>query len=224
MRLFLIRHGQSESNAHWDQMLESSQMNAHLTALGRSQVDQLADWMREKVPQVDAIYTSSLHRALESAAPLEILYNLEAVVDHRIREGGYCYKTGAPIEDHLLPIHKLVNFHADPFTPFATHPPEVESYHDLRTRVGNFLGDLIQNHVNQTVVVINHGWVLNAFIDIVFNVGSQRSVYLYPENTSITYLEYIHPYRMGPWRAYFIAQTPHLDVFPNGMLTFNVEA
>jgi broad specificity phosphatase PhoE len=224
MRLFLIRHGESESNAHWEQMVEGSQLNSRLTEKGQDQVLRLADWMANKVPEVDAIYTSSLHRTIETAAPLEAHYQLKAIIDHRIREGGYCYNSGAPIEDDLLPIKKLVNFHADPFAPFAPHPAGVESYNDLRTRVGNFIQELVEKHTKQSVIVVLHGWVLNAFLDHVFNVGSHRSVYIFAENTSVTYLEHVHPNRIGPWRAYFVAQTSHLEDLSDGLKSIQREA
>ena len=224
MRLFLVRHGESETNAHWDQVVESSQLNSQLTETGYDQVQKMADWMANKVPEVDTIYTSSLQRTIETAAPLEAHYQIKARVDHRIREGGYCYSSGAPIEDDLLPIHKLVNFHADPFSPFAAHPTGVESYNDLRTRVGNFIQNLVEKCAKQTVIVVTHGWTLNAFLDHIFNVGSHRSAYIFAENTSITYLEYVHPYRIGPWRVYFVAQTPHLETLSGGLKPFPKEA
>lgn len=224
MRLFLIRHGESETNAHWDQVVESAQLNSHLTERGQDEAQKLAEWMTKKVPAVDAIYTSSLKRTIETAAPLVGHYRIDAVIDDRIREGGYSYRSGEPIEDDLLPIKKLVNFHADPFTPFAAQPPGVESFNDLRTRVGYFLTHLIEKHRKQTVIVVTHGWVLNAFLDHIFNVGTYRSVDIYARNTSITYMEYVHPYRMGPWRLHFVAQTPHLEVFPDGLIAREMEA
>jgi len=224
MRLFLIRHGESESNAHWDKVVKGSQLNAHLTLKGADEARKMADWMAAKIPQIDALYTSSLHRTIETAEPLAKHYQIKPVVDHRLREGGYNYKSGDPIEDELLPLRKLVNFHKDPFTPFAEQPPGVESFNDLRTRVGNFISDLIENHQDQTVIVVMHGWVLNVFLDHVFNVGSYRSAYIIAENTSITYLEYLPQNRIGPWWVYFVAQTPHLDVLPNGLVTVKVVA
>lgn len=224
MRLFLIRHGESETNANWDQVVESAQLNSQLTKLGQDQAQKLADWMIKKLPAVDAIYTSSLKRTIETAAPLVAHYQIDPIIDDRIREGGYSFSSGKPIEDEMLPIHKLVNFHADPFTPFASQPPGVESFNDLRTRVGYFLTHLIETHRKQTVIVVTHGWVLNAFLDHIFNVGTYRSVDIFAHNSSITYLEYVHPYRMGPWRLYFVAHTPHLDVFPDGFNVGEMEA
>ncbi len=88
MRLFLIRHGESESNAHWDKVVKGSQLNAHLTLKGADEARKMADWMAVKIPQIDALYTSSLHRTIETAEPLAKHYKIEPVVDHRLREGG----------------------------------------------------------------------------------------------------------------------------------------
>lgn len=224
MRLFLVRHGQSETNARWDNIVDSRQMNAHLTDLGRFQAEKLAEWMRAKVPHVDGLYASSLHRTRETVAPMEKVYGITAQFDHRIREGGYCYSTGAPIEDDLLPIKKNARFHTEPFTPLASTPEGVEAFNDLRTRTGYFLTEMIEKHLDHTVVVITHGWTLNALLDHVFNVGQYRQAYINAENTSITYVEYLQQRNWEPWRVHFIAQTPHMEVFPDGLVATEPEA
>ena len=217
MRLFLIRHGQSETNVRWDNVFEGRQMNSHLTEVGQEQARTLAEWLHAKVPFVDAIYASSLRRALETAVPLEEAYNTNVVVDHRIREGGYNYNTGEPIEDDLLPINKHANFHQNPYRPLAEVPNGVESYNDLRTRTGQFLTEMVEKHPNQTVVAITHGWTMNAFIDHIFNIGLYRTAYVNVDNTAITYMEYVTGTEFENWRVHFVGQTPHLDVFPGGL-------
>jgi 2,3-bisphosphoglycerate-dependent phosphoglycerate mutase len=225
MRLFLIRHGQSVTNVSWDDIVESQQMNAHLTDLGHDQSRKLAEWLHGKVPHLEAIYTSSLHRALETAVPLEQIYGCRAIVDHRLREGGYCYTNGEPIEDDCLPMHKRANFHEAPYRPLSFELDGVESYNDLRTRSGQFLAQILEDHRNGTVAVITHGWTLNAILDNVFNIGQYRTVYVNAENTSVTYMEHLDQIGYEPWRVHFIAQTPHLEVFPNGLdVTLNPEA
>ena len=217
MRLFLIRHGQSETNVRWDNIVEGRQLNSHLTEVGQEQARKLADWLHTKVPFVDAIYASSLHRARETAVPLEAVYITKAVPDDRIREGGYNYNTGEPIEDDLLPIQKNANFHTHPYRPLAKAPDGVESYNDLRTRTGQFLTEMIEKHLNQTVLAIIHGWTMNAFIDSIFNIGLYRSAYVNIDNTAITYVEYVTGTEFENWRVHFVGQTPHLDVFPGGL-------
>ena len=217
MRLFLIRHGESETNINWDNIVENRELNSRLTENGQAQASKLAEWMKAKVPHVDQIYTSSLQRTRETTSHFEARYGITAIVDHRIREGGYSYTTGAPIEDDLLPIQKTANFHENPFVPFAKDPDYVESFNDLRTRVGVFMAELKEKHQDENIIVVLHGWTLNAFIDLIFNVGLYRLAYVYAVNTSLTYVEYRPEDRMGPWRVHFIAQTPHLEVSLYGL-------
>lgn len=223
MHLFLIRHGESWSNVYWREIEHNHQLNSHLTKDGVEQAEKLAVWMKSAVPKLDHLYTSTLHRTLETAAPLEAAYNLPAVRDHRLREGGYCYASGDPIPDELLPIRKRVDFHAEPFTPFEGEPPGVESFNDLRNRVGLFLTEIIAKHQGEAVAVVTHGWTLNAFIDVIFNIGAYRSVLLDFENTSISWFEYRPEDVKGPWRMHFLARTPHLGGNHRHLRTFELE-
>jgi len=220
MHLFLIRHGESETNVNWQDIRENYEMNARLTARGHQQAKDVAEWMKTKIPHLDALYASTLHRTRETVVYFEDAYQMKAEFDDRIREGGYSYRTGEPIEDNLLPIRKTVDFHRNPYEPFALEPPGVESYSDMRQRVGAFLQELIASHAEDerkpVIGVVMHGWTLNVFTDLVFNVPQHRASYVYVENTSITYFEYVHPYRLGPWRVHFLGATPHMEVFKDG--------
>ena len=224
MHLFLIRHGESWTNVHWREIEHNHQLNAHLTETGLEQAEKLADWMKSAVPSMDCLYTSTLHRTLETAAPLEAAYNFTAVPDDRLREGGYCFASGEPIPDEILPMHKRIDFHAEPFTPFEGEPPGVESFNDLRNRVGHFLTETIARHQGETVAVVTHGWTLNAFSDVIFNIGAYRSVLLDFENTSVSWFEYRPEETRGPWRMHFLARTPHLGGNHRHLRTFELEA
>jgi probable phosphoglycerate mutase len=223
MHLFLIRHGQSETNLRWDNIVSNAQMNSHLTDQGRQEAQQAADWLGSQIGRIDALYTSSLNRAVQTAKYFEDRFGLTAVTDHRIREGGYSYDDARPVEDDLLPIRKVVKLRTEPYTRFAEQPAGIESYNDLRTRAGSFLTDLTRDHLGQRVVVITHGWTINAFMDVIYNAALSRSVYLHLHNTAITYVEYIRHDQSSrsvewePWRLYFVGATPHLDVFPGGL-------
>ena len=223
MHLFLIRHGESETNANWHDELENHELNSALTELGGQQAKGAAEWLKARVPRLDALYVSTLLRTRQTASYFEEAYNIQAVPDERIREGGYSYNTAAPIEDHLLPVRKNVNFHMDPFAPFALEPSGTESYADMRQRVGMFLQEVVDQHGEigedgwevggKVVCVVIHGWTLNAFVDVIFNVPQRRSCYVNAENTAISYFEYTHAPLLGPWRIHFMNNTPHMDVF-----------
>jgi broad specificity phosphatase PhoE len=226
MHLFLIRHGESETNANWREDRENHEMNSHLTERGRQQAKGVAEWMKSKIPQLDGLYASTLIRTQQTVSYFEDAYQMQAVFDDRIREGGYSYRSAAPIEDHLLPIRKDVGFHLNPFNPFALEPEGVESFADMRQRVGSFLHEVIDKHSvmdedglevgGQVVCVVIHGWTLNAFTDLIFNVPQRRSCYVNAANTSISYFEYVNSTLLGPWRMNFMNMTPHMEVFEDG--------
>jgi broad specificity phosphatase PhoE len=59
-----------------------------LTELGQQQAAALAAWMPGAVPNVDAIYSSTMQRARETVAPLAAAYGLPVNFDERLREVG----------------------------------------------------------------------------------------------------------------------------------------
>ena len=221
MHLFLIRHGQSETNANWQNITTSAQMNAHLTDHGRQESQKAADWLANHIGQIDALYTSSLYRAVQTAAYFEDRFGVTAVIDHRIREGGYSYDDARPIEDDLLPIRKVVNC-APSLTPASPGSPRASNFTTICGPAPAVPHDVVHNHLQQRVVVITHGWTINALMDVIYNAALSRSVYLHLYNTSITYVEYIRHEQSSrsaewePWRLYFVGATPHLNAFPGG--------
>ncbi len=217
MRLFLIRHGQSHANARRDLVVKPAQMNAALNATGKAQAQAMANWMVAKVPNPDILFTSSLNRTRQTAAFLEAGYGIDAIADHRLREGGYCYQDGTPIPDELLPMKKEIDFHLDPYLPYAPEPVGVEAYMDVRRRVADFLEEQLAARAGKTVVVVMHGWVLNAFVDVIMNIPPHRRCFIFSDYTAISYFEFVGAQRFGPWRVHFIAQTPHLEVFAEGL-------
>lgn len=82
MRLFLIRHGQTEANTLG--ALDTGEPGMSLTDLGRQQASVLPA-IFEGI-EVDMIVTSNLARTHETAANLAQSKGLDPVVDERIRE------------------------------------------------------------------------------------------------------------------------------------------
>lgn len=66
MRLYLIRHGQTDSNVN--HLLDTGYPGAELNDLGRRQAEQLA--LRLADAGIQAVYSSDLPRAVQTATPL----------------------------------------------------------------------------------------------------------------------------------------------------------
>jgi probable phosphoglycerate mutase len=217
MRLFIVRHGESQSNAHWDHVKQPADLNSPLTDLGSQQAEKLAVWMQANIEQINLVFTSSLLRAEQTARPIADAYKLPLQIDHRLREGGYNYADGIPIPDDKLPMDKSVDFHKLPYQPFDPSMKNCESYGQLKERVAEFLDELLENHPDETIVVVTHGWTINAMFDVIFSGCSLRQCYFQVDNTAISYFEYRPEWKLGPWYAYFVAQTPHLPFYSEGI-------
>jgi broad specificity phosphatase PhoE len=217
MRLIIVRHGESQSNVHQGKAKNPADTNSKLTELGEHQAIKLADWMKTKIKHVDLLYASSLTRALQTAKPIARAYNQKIIPEHRLREGGFNYSDGIPIPDDLLPIGNWIDWHAKPFEPFDPTVEGIETYAQLKDRSASFLDQLIENHLGKTIVAITHAWTSNALYDVIFNSCPYRQCHIHFWNTAVSFFEYNPDWKLGPWYAHFLAQTPHIDLFPNGI-------
>jgi probable phosphoglycerate mutase len=217
MRLFIVRHGQSQSNADWEIIQKPVDNNSSLTTLGENQAEKLAEWMKTAITQVDLIYSSSLTRALQTAKSIAEAYDLTIYQDHRLREGGHSYSDGSPIPDDLLPMNKRLDWHSKPFEPLDPSVEGCESYADVKERVAGFLDEIIASHLGKTIVAVTHAWTSNAFYDVILNSCALRQCHIHFGNTAISYFRYNPEWELGPWYAYFLAQTPHVEFIPEGL-------
>lgn len=211
MRLYIARHGESIANVKTPNFDSPEEMNGPLTSKGRSQAKSLADWLEKNNINIDVLYASSLLRTKETAEIIAKVLKLPVIHSDLIREASYSYWDHRPIPDKLLTVSKDNDFHINPFIPFDSNVEDMESYSHLKTRVGKFVTKLIDNYKSQTVLVIGHGWVKNAFFDIIFNVGSYRRCVSWVEYTALSSFEYSENEKMyGPWSMKYINQTEHL--------------
>lgn len=218
MRLFIIRHGEFQANRDPDFVQKPADLNSALTDLGRQQSNKLANWMKANIRDVDLVVSSTLLRAKQTADVIASAYGASVTLDHRLREGGYSFADGRPIPDDLLPMNKENDWHANPHEPFDASVEGCESYTDLKERAAIFLDELIENHFGETVVAVSHGNTINAFFDVILSACVYRQCLIKIENTAVSFFEYNPEWKLGPWYAYFLAQTPHLEFYPNGIV------
>jgi probable phosphoglycerate mutase len=208
MHLYIVRHGQSHVNlAEWD----SGNTDEGLTDLGQKQAAALAKWLPSHVAQVDALYTSTMRRALETADPVAKAYDLTPHFEDSLRE------IGNNRWDHSAwPNDDLPREYADYWAserPFSTTTPFLEggeTFIHFRTRVGIFIEELVEKHRDKTVIAVCHGGVIEAAFDHIFNVGPWRRCEIWNHNTGVTYFEYVAHPRRETWRLHYNNRTEHL--------------
>ncbi len=213
MHLIMIRHGQSYVNLpDW-----KGEEDASLTPLGQQQAEALAGWLARQVRPV-AIYTSAMRRALETTERVATALALPFTPDDRLREIGNAWPDATPIDFTRDRLEWAGHWASErPFTPVYQGG---ETWGDFITRVGRSLYEIADRHDGHAdiVLVICHGGVINAAVDIAFNIGPWRSTDLWLRNTSLTHLEYKPPeMRQEMWRLHGINLCYHL-IQPDGAM------
>ncbi|MCD4685732.1 MAG: histidine phosphatase family protein [Anaerolineae bacterium] len=213
MHLLMVRHGQSFVNLpDWDDGF----VDAGLTALGQQQAAAAAKWLAARVT-VDALYTSTMARAQETAAFITQETGVQGARDHRLREFGNCYADGRPVP---LDNGEVIAYPTDWWgtqRPNTRISAEGESWMTFRVRVSAFLSEVVVQHgsngaedAGKTVVVVCHGGVIEATFDHVFNIGEQRRTEIWVHNTGIVHLEYLPDSGREIWRLHAHAMVQHL--------------
>jgi probable phosphoglycerate mutase len=151
----IVRHGET----HWNVAGRlQGHLDSPLTPVGRAQADAVAQ--RLAAERLDALYTSDLGRARDTAAPIERATGRTALREPGVRER--CYGifeslTWGEIEaQYPREFARLAS--RDP----AYGVPEGESALAFRDRVLAALAGIAARHPGERVGVVTHGGVLGA--------------------------------------------------------------
>jgi probable phosphoglycerate mutase len=215
VHLYLIRHGESLMNLpDWK---ESSIFDGGLTERGHRQAAAAAAWMYTHVLRPDVIYCSSLARTRETGAYFQQVYDIPLRYDDRIREIGNNLRDHSPVPDGLYMTYQEYWASQRPFASI-TNDLNGESMMQFRSRVGMFLHELLDKHRQDTVFVICHGFVIDMFFDMAYNVGPYRHCEVWTSNTGIVHFEYGRHPGQERWRLHYQNRVEHLrDIGGLGM-------
>ncbi len=148
-RLYLIRHGQSAGNA-------DGRFGGHsatpLSELGELQARATAEYLsREKI---DAIYSSDLLRAVQTAIPLAELLSIDVIETNAFRERHVGVLEGLTFteskEKYPADYYALVSRNVNHVI------TEGESYRQLLRRANRELRLILDNHRGQRVAIFSH--------------------------------------------------------------------
>ena len=211
--LLLVRHG--ESVATVTQMIAGERADRGLSELGRRQAEALRDRFASGTePEIDAIWSSTLPRASETAdivaaALGDLLVQIDPeLVEHRPGEAD-----GVLFRDYAERFGAF-DMNAEPFRPLA---PGGESLAEFRNRAMSALYRLADDHEGQTVLVACHGGVIDAAFRGFLSLPANGVFDLWTLNASITELvRYFDPEGRptGRWQLRRYNDAAHLAGLP----------
>jgi broad specificity phosphatase PhoE len=202
MGVYLIRHGETawNSSGRWQGALP-----VPLNDIGREQARKLGLYLASAEIAFDAIYSSDLPRAYETAAIVADILDKAPRTDERWREldiGVFQGLTRQEIEERSPDA--FAQFLADPLEYVI---PGGESRRQLQERAYAALCDLAAITSSSRIAVVTHGGTVKMLLLRLF--GQNRADVEGQEisNTSLTILERAS----GKWRVAAIGRTPHLS-------------
>ena len=148
-RLYLVRHGQSAGNAE-------GRFGGHsatpLSELGIRQAEMTAKTLAKE--RIDAIYSSDLHRAVQTAEPLAKLLDLPVIKTPAFRERHVGVLEGLTFDESKQTFPKdyyaLVNRNIQHVI------TKGESYRHLLRRATGELREILRVHQGKKVVIFSH--------------------------------------------------------------------
>jgi len=166
MELLLIRHALP---VRIDEGVADGPADPELSSIGIQQAESLAELLAAEA--VDAIWSSPMRRARETAAPLADALGLHVAIDDGLAEYDKHSESYIPVEEL-----KAAN---DPRWMQLPERPE-----EFAAEVVDAVERVIARHPRQRVAVVCHGGVINAYAGHV--LGLAEPLFFLPLYTSIS--------------------------------------
>ena len=200
VKLYLIRHGEAEGNLY--RQMDGSYDSA-ITELGRRQIQALGHRFQD-IP-LDAVYSSNLCRAMETAAVLCRLKKLALHTDPRLREvsvGPWEHQPFGTVAEDYPEEAQLFSF-----DPFHWHLDGAETFQAVAERAVAALTDIVHSHEDQSVAVCTHGFLIRSILCKLFYGLDHFELAGKSTNTAVTLLTWEH----GTFSLAFKHDASHLD-------------
>ena len=154
--VLFVRHGQTATTG---QLLPGRAAGLHLADAGKAQAQAAADAIAT-LSKVDAVYSSPLERARETAAPIAAARGLKVKVERGLLELDVGDWTG----EELKKLRRTPEWKAVQQYPSGFRFPSGESFVELQARIVGTIDRLVAAHPGGTVVAVSHADTIKAAV------------------------------------------------------------
>lgn len=153
-RLIFVRHGESVHSV--ERLIGGRHGCRGLTDTGREQAERLARRLAEELAGPVPVYSSTLPRAVQTAAPVAAALGVAPVTDCGLCTWHYpAYADGQPTS--VLKAAELPG--GGVHRPFQR---ENETWAELVVRTGRSIMDIAHRHAGETVILVGHSETVNS--------------------------------------------------------------
>ena len=180
-----MRHGEADNNVN--RILVGRHIESHLTEIGRQQVRDTANYLKEIV--VDKVFVSPVIRARETAEIVCDVINLDYEIDERLYEIELGKLVGMNYED-------IIEKHGNLFLKFYSGDEQmldnygVESFTSVKMRIKHLLDEAIERYPDKNIIFVTHLDPIKAAISLLLDLKPEALYQWHIRNAALTILKH----------------------------------
>lgn len=209
--IIAVRHGETVANKEG---ILQGQYDTPLNETGIMQAHAIAD--RLKNHSFDAIYTSDLQRAVDTAEIIAGFHDkLEVMPTAALREWNLGELQGKPYSELLVKYPDIMNA----FKQSGNVPPIPcgENIEDFQNRISNFLNETASANCGKKILLVSHGGAMQRMLIHTMGRPEVQNIMPLCGNASLS----VFKFRQGKWQLITWNDTAHLEnILMHETLTF----
>ena len=158
LKIILVRHGETDWNQ--ERRVQGCGSDRQLTKTGKQQAKNIA--LMLKGERIDAIYSSPLKRALNTAQALAHHHQLEVQVEKSLKEIDAGELEGIPIDELGSYVNMLVAKEQGDDAVLKPYGGELLS--EVQQRAWSTIQRLVEKHREGVIVVVSHYFIILSII------------------------------------------------------------
>jgi len=180
-----MRHGEADNNVN--RILVGRHIESHLTEIGRQQVRDTANYLKEIV--IDKVFVSPVIRARETAEIVCDVINLDYEIDERLYEIELGKLVGMNYED-------IIEKHGNLFLKFYSGDEQmlddygVESFTSVKMRIKHLLDEAIERYSDKNIIFVTHLDPIKAAISLLLDLKPEALYQWHIRNAALTILKH----------------------------------
>ena len=178
-QIIFLRHGQAKNNT--ERILSGRTPGVPLTDKGITQAQQTAELLEHM--NISAIYSSPIQRAKHTAEIVGKHNSIDVTIDDRLIELDMGKFTNVPYDE-------IFSSHGNVFMKFYNGELEiahngVETFADVKKRVASIVGEVIEKHPDENVVLVTHMDPIKAMLSTIVDLSPTNLFELIIANASL---------------------------------------
>ena len=199
VHIILVRHGETDWNT---QQVFRGRVDVALNKVGLAQAKSVGVSLQDRA--IDAIYSSPLSRALETAHMLAEGRNIEVELERGFIDIDFGAWQG-------LSHHKVKEDFKDLYTTWLSEPhkvkfPDGESLEEVKIRSKQALEKVVENNPGKTVAIVSHRVVNKVLLCTILGLDLSHFWYIRQDTCAVNCFEY----KEGNYYLTLLNDTCHL--------------